>query len=356
VIPVPCGPVYDNGDVYLEVPDGEKVNVDCDAVTAVVEWDPPVAWADCYDAGLVCGGSHESGYVYPEAVAMGGGELPIGVSTFCCTATAAFCGHEKTECWTVEVNDQTSFDVTLQLSPIMAGDVERCINFQLYADCVQAPFEFQQELFFGGLWDHVGHFTEIKKIPGSGQWFCVTAMDQQHSLRASAMLSCVDGVYEAVFKGDPFFGGNWLIQGNLDAWKKDNPLASHDVIDILDFGQFVAMYGGQFDPDTTCEYKHLAHGDINGDGTVDHLDFSFIEENFLAHSKNACCPEAAATTTGLTSVTVRELRQMGMGDLAVADLNSDGVVNSVDMTAFMNGVQPVRKAPIRDAGSRLGSR
>jgi hypothetical protein len=354
VIPVACGPVYANSDAHLTVPDGAKVNVDCDANTANVGWDAPEAWSDCYDVDLVCAGSHESGYVYPQGVVMNGGEMPIGISTFCCTATDTFCGHEVSDCWTVEVNDETSLDLTLQLSPIMAGDVDRCIDFELYADCVQAPLFFQNQMYFGGLWDHVGHFTDIKKIPSAGQWICITAMDQSHSLRATATLACVDGIYEAVFKGDPFFGGNWLIQGNLDGWKKDNPLASHDVIDILDFGQFVAMYGATFDPNTDCAGGQ--HGDINGDGIVDALDFSFIMENFLAVSKNSCCPDATASTTGLTSVTVRELRQMGMGDLAVADLNSDGVVNSVDMTAFMNGVQPVQKAPIRDSGSRLGTR
>jgi hypothetical protein len=222
VLRVPCGPVWDNSDVYLEVPDDIKLNVDCDNVTATHEWDPPVAWGDCpeYDpVNLVCEGTHESGYVYPQDVVMGGGEMPIGTSTFCCNATGKFCGHSVNDCWTVEVNDLTTFDIVVQLSPIMAGDVERCINFALYADCVQAPMEFQMELFFGGLWDHIGHFTDLIKIPGSGQWVCVTAMDQQHSLRSTAFLACVDGVYEAVFKGDPFFGGNWLIQGNLDAWK-----------------------------------------------------------------------------------------------------------------------------------------
>ena len=149
--------------------------------------------------------------------------------------------------------------------------------------------------------------------------------------------------------------GGRRARRSLDGWKKDNPLASHDVIDILDFGQFVANYGAQMDPNTDCATVYAGHADITGDGVVDALDFSFITENFLAHSNNACCPEAPASTTGLTSVTVRELRQMGMGDLAVADLNSDGVVNSVDMTAFMNGVQPVVKPELR-TGSRLGTR
>jgi hypothetical protein len=286
---------------------------------------------------------------------MNGGEFPQGTSTFCCTATDTFCGHEASDCWTVDVSDETSFDVTLQLSPIMAGDVTRCITFELYSDCVQAPVVLQQEMLFGGLWDHLGHFTDVKKIP-KGQYVCVTAMDQQHSLRASAFLTCAGGVYEAIFKGDPFFGGNWIVQGNLDAWKKENPNASHDVIDILDFGQFVSMYLGQFDPNTTCDQKHTPHGDINGDGVVDGLDFAFILQNFLMMSKNACCPEAPAAVAGRTSVTVRELRQMGLGNLTVADLNADGVVDSADMTAFANGAAPVQKAPIRGQGSSLRSR
>jgi hypothetical protein len=284
---------------------------------------------------------------------MNGGELPIGVSTFCCSATDAFCGHAVNDCWTVEVNDETSFDVTLQLSPTMAGDVERCITFELYADCSTAPIVVQDELFFGGLWDFVGHFTDFKKIPAAGNYFCVTAMDQQHSLRASAAVTCEGGVYSATFKGDPLVDGNWLVQGNLDGWKKDNPLASHDVIDILDFGQFVAMYGAIFLPNTDCADKHTPNGDINGDGVVDGLDFAFIMQNFLSSSKITCCPDSAASAdVGRTSVTVRELRQMGMGDLVVADLNNDGVVDSADMNAFANGAV-INPKPERNRGDSL---
>jgi hypothetical protein len=352
VIPVPCGPVYDNSGVHLDVPDGDAVNADCDTPTAVVDWDPPTAWSDCYDADLVCSGSHESGYQYPNDVVMNGGELLAGTSTFCCTATDTFCGDETSDCWTVDVSDESTFDVTLQLSPTMAGDVTRCITFELFADCVSAPIVVQDELLFGGLWDFVGHFTDAKKIPAGANYFCVTAMDQQHSLRATASMACVDGVYQAEFKGDPFNGGNWLVQGNLDGWKKENPAASHDAIDIYDFAQFVAMYGQVFPIDTTCAEKHTPNGDINGDGIVDALDFAFIMQNFLAVSKDACCPDAAASVVGRTSVSVRELRQTGNGDLVVADLNNDGVVDSVDMNAFANGAT-INVKPERNRGNSL---
>jgi hypothetical protein len=348
--------VYANGGVTVDVPDDVILNVDCDANTATPSWDSPTAAGECYDVDLVCTGSHESGYVYSHEEVMGGGEMPIGISTFCCTATDVFCGHAVVDCWTVEVQDQTTLDVVVQLSPIIAGDVTRCIEFALYADCVQDPLMFDAELFFGGIWDHVGHFTDTMKIPSAGQWTCITAQDQLHTLRASADLVCgPDGVYSAVFKGDPFFGGNWLINGNLDAWKKENPYASHDVIDIIDFAQFVANYLTIVDPNTYCPSHPMeGHADINGDGIVDALDFAFIMQNFLAVSKDACCPEGPASTTQpRTSVTVRELRAMGMGDLAVADLNSDGVVNAADMASFTeSGVKSPRVRP----GSSLRSR
>jgi hypothetical protein len=60
-----CGEVCDNSDAHLDVPDSAEANADCDETTAVVTWDPPTAWSDCYDVDLVCAGSHESGYQYP---------------------------------------------------------------------------------------------------------------------------------------------------------------------------------------------------------------------------------------------------------------------------------------------------
>jgi hypothetical protein len=346
--------VIDNPVLRIRVPDDVKVNADCDFPTAIVNWPPPRASSNCPGGvDLLCRGSHESGYIYPLPVVMNGGEFPNGISTFCCTASDPLCGHRAEDCWTVVVNSQTTLDVTLQLSPIISGDLDRCIEFQLYSDCVQAPFEFCKTLKLGGLFDHVGHFTDDVKIPGKGQWICITAQDQLHSLRACDFLECVDGVYYSVFKGDPFFGGNWLIQGNLDGWKKFNPNASHNVIDILDFGQFVANFGHLVNPNTPCppEGCHAwsgAHADINGDGVVGVLDYIFIVRNFLASSKDCCCPgSVAGNTVPRTEITVQELRDLDMADLIVADLNGDGVVNSDDMSAFMAGQTPIQKGPAR---------
>jgi len=328
--------------------------VDCDAVTAMESWDPPTASGSCYPVDLVCTGQYPDGSPIATVIVMNGGEFPIGTSTFSCTATSTICGDAVTDGWTVTVSDMTSLDVTIQLSPIMAGNLERCIKFEMYSDTVQAPLVFEMVLPFGGQFDHIGHFTDSIKVPDAGQWLCITARDQLHTLRACDWLTCVDGVYEATFKGDPAYGGNWLIGGNLDGWKKENPDASHDVIDILDFGQFVANYGHYVDPDTMCDFVG-AHADINGDGVVDALDFTFVSMNFLASSKECCEGSTAGVgnTIGLTEVTVDQLRQMGMGDLAVADLNRDGVLDLNDMNAFLAGETPVKKGVRGSKGSSL---
>ena len=349
--------ILDLDHLWLKVPDDITVNADCDFDSAEVYWDAPTAGTDCPVGDLVpvCWGSHEGGYQYPQSVVQNGGEMPQGVSTFECYVDSPRCGQRLTDGWTVTVSDQQTFDVTVQLQPLIAAaELSRCIKFELFSDCVTDPIVFSKPLVFGGLWDWTGHFTDTFKYD-KGQYACMTARDQLHTLRGCAMVECIDGIYYVVFKGDPLLGGNWLIGGNLDGFKKDVPEASHDVIDILDFGMFVGEYTEDYGTgDTTCATAG-PHADINGDGEVDTLDFAFIEDNFLAHSKDCCCG-GVASIVGRTEVSVRELRLMGMGDLAVADLNRDGLVNMDDMTAFLAGERPTKKVPTRDIdSSRLGS-
>ncbi|RME40654.1 MAG: hypothetical protein D6788_02880 [Planctomycetota bacterium] len=338
----PCATALANDEVVLVVPDDMKVNTDCGSPTAIVDVGTAHAAASCGSVNLVCDNP------------VGPVELTPGVHQFCCTATSVDCGTEVSDCWTVTVNDQQTLDLVVQLSPpIVADDLNRCITFELISDCVTGSpnnLTFSADLNFGGDDDFTGHFTDALKTPVSGQWVCITARDQQHTLRAAAPIDCgPDGAWHAVFKGDPFFGGNWLTGGNLDGWKKDNPNASHDVIDILDFGQLVWMWGTMVDPNTACNMgmpMDGPHGDIDGDGMVNMGDFNFVANNFLSMSKNACCPSGVAgQPVARTEVSVRELREMGLGELAVADLNGDGLVNMDDIQAFMNGERPATKKP-----------
>ena len=332
-----------SGDIALTSPSGViEVNPDCDAATAVVNWSTAISATDSCDDGapaVDCDASHDGGIDIDHLIASGG-LFPQGISTFTCTATNS-CGKSVTNEWQVIVTDQHSLDVALQLSPTMVGDpLTRCIEFAFYRDCVQTPNLFTADLNFGFPYDFAGKWRGSLKVP-KGQYACITAKDPLHSLRSVSDIDCVDDTLVASFKGDPTFDGNWLVQGNLDCWKADG---NGDTIDILDFGMFVSQYLENLDPNTPCGTAG-PHSDINGDGVVDSGDFAFISQNFLATSKNSCCDDA---TVGLPqmpiiSVTLKELRRRGLGELAVADLNGDGIVNVEDMTAFQDGQTPARR-------------
>jgi hypothetical protein len=361
--------------VILITPGNIKVNKGCDSNVATVTWPNPTADFGCNDGELECEGIHlESGHVWDDAHVHKGGVFPGGNNNFCCSASND-CLNKVEKCWTVTVNDETSLEVEVQFSPTMKTKggpdgndaLTRCIKFEVFNNCVQAPICFSANLDFGGLFNLVGHFNGPVKIPAAVQPACITARDQRHTLRSCYTFGegdCdPDGILHATFKQDPFFGGNWLIGGNLDGWKKSNPNASHDVIDILDFGTLVSQWLFPLPPDTPCngvapydcDEAQASHADINGDGIVDTLDFSFVAMNFLDNSKDCCCPGSASlgNAVGRAEISVRELREQGMTDLAVADLNADGKVDMADMAALMQGVRPNLKA---NDGGKNGSR
>jgi hypothetical protein len=383
-VPVETQPkeISENGDLVLVVPDNIKTNSDCDIPAAIVTWDAPSASFSCGDVNLACRGAHESGLAIAQSVVTGGGLLPQGLSSFCCYAwakdkceQAVGCppgaandctgpqGGKPTGCWTVEVNDLVSLDIHVQLEPPLApgvNELERCIEFCLYGPCVEPPYCFPENVLFGGLYNYIGKANGKIKIP-KGKWSCITAQDQLHSLRsccaAPDCIDCIDGQLHADFKGDPISGGNWLIMGNLDGWKKANPDEdpSLDVIDILDYGKFVSQYGICY-PDRKYGCHEGPHADIDGDGCVLMSDYNFIIRNFLVSAKDCCCgPQAASLPAPLAEVSVDQLRQMGLGELVVADLNGDGLLNAQDMDAFMQGARPTKTPNDRKGGKGLRS-
>jgi hypothetical protein len=334
---------------------------------------------------LSCRGATDTGFSYGKntPIVMGGGVFPQGASSFCCYAwakdkceqvvgcpgAANDCGlgtsGKPVGCWTVQVNDETSMDIDIGLEPPTTttnqnGTLTRCIEFCLYANCIEDPLCFQDDVTFGGIFNFTGKSQGKIKIPGKGNWDCITAQDQLHSLRSccradEGCLYCDGPQLVADFTGDPELGGNWLIGGNLDAYKKDVPKASLNLIDILDFGMFVSEYQVCY-ADKSPDCHDGPHADINGDGCVGLADYNFIIKNFLVSSKDCCCVgDAASAPTPLAEVSVDELRQMGMGDLVVADLNGDGLVNAEDMDAFTQGARPAKTPNDRRGGKGLRS-
>jgi len=212
---------------------------------------------------------------------------------------------------------------------MVPGPLERCIEFAFFSSCVENPVRLEETITFGAPYNLPGRAEDLAFKITPGQYACVTARDPLHTLRSVSDMNIVGTTYVAAFKNDPFFGGNWLIGGNLNR---------DAVIDILDFGIYVTQTQSPAPRDTPCG-SAAPHADINGDGFVDSLDFTFISLNYLSADKDSCCPgsTAAAPEEPLTKVTLTELRRMGMGELAAADLNGDGVLDAGDITAYLSG-------------------
>ena len=343
-------PIRLAGTIEVDGPDGEKVNSDCGLPTALVDWDTPTAFDTCDgEREVLCYGAyaHNVGEPAPlqafvDGLIMNGGEFQQGLYFFQCTAENT-CGNIDTHVWTVEVSDKNTLDVEVHLAPpLIAGALSRCICFELYADCYSEPMKECFVLDFGPPLNFRGHARDSLKID-KDNYLCITAADQLHTLPAVADVECVDNAWKAVWKGDPLLGGNWLIGGNLDG-KKAEGVGSPLVIDVLDFGKFIqeiARSAWYPTGDTTCEMiADSPHGDINGDGLVDNIDFSIIQMNFLMHAKDSCCPDPeAAAPVPITEISVKELRRMGLGELSAADLNGDGLLNMEDMTSYQQGIR-----------------
>jgi hypothetical protein len=116
-------------------------------------------------------------------------------------------------------------------------------------------------------------------------------------------------------------------------------------------GQYGVVYN---DNDTPCGTAG-PNADINGDGTVSASDYAFIIRNFLTSQKLCCCgPQSGSEANPVSSITVEELQAQGLGDLAVADLNGDGVLDSADMDAFSQGARPAKNNNRGGKGVRSG--
>ena len=152
------------------------------------------------------------------------------------------------------------------------------------------------------------------QVPIAASYPCITAKDAGHSLSNTGASSVVGVEYAASIA---------LDQGDSN---DDN------LVDILDFGIYVGKFG-----------VAVAGGssNFNDDLAVTSGDFGFISLNF-ADTGIVC----GAFTGGAprTAVSVKELRRSGMGELAGADFNRDGMLDVNDVVYYMqNGIRQPAK-------------
>ncbi len=338
--------VRDAGSLTISTPGDTDTNSDCNATVANVTWNTPSADNSCEGPLTVTCSAQHSDPAIPQGLVdgwiAGGGDIPQGTAFFICSANDS-CGSTQSNLWTVRVSDQQALDVEVQVSPDMAtGQFSRAITFDLYTDCSADPTTYCEVMEFGGAFNFDAHAKASLKVNKSN-FSCVTAQDVLHTLRACATPECIGGAWTAQWKGDPLQGGNWLIGGNLDAANPGSGHGNANTINIVDFGVYMGeiVNGSSYAPrgDTACDTA-FPHGDVNADGAVDSLDYTFLLENFLADSKNCCCPAPAAAgrTNGNTDVPVKDFRYLGLYDAGfAADINGDGRVNLDDMSLYMQG-------------------
>lgn len=339
--PVPTKPLcsgeilIDDGPAALSCPASQEVTASAGELSAEVRWSAPTATDGCGAARIQCAGRHEQG-TQLNALATTGGRLPQGRSDFECVAEDE-CGNVSTCRWSVGVAAVNTVEVNVQLSPLMhGGPLRRCIEFAFHSTCGLPPVVVSEELEFGPPFDLPGQATrKLLQIP-AGKYGCVTARDPLHTLRSSAAPQVVNGRYVVSFLGSPSLGGNWLRGGNLDG---------NGTIDVIDYAVLLGQYLTRRPADTSCQ-TIARNADVNGDGVVDQLDFSFLHAHSLM-SDATCCPSATASVSeaAMLEVPVGLLETLGFfkGARGV-DANLDGWIDAEELTAhWMRG---------RSAGAR----
>ena len=256
---------------------------------------------------------------------------PAGVTTTILWTATDCAGNADSCTQSVTVSTSNVLNATVELASVNPAPFTRCITFQLYntlcpgpALTIDAPVTFTSGVGSVGL-----------LVPcASGPYTCITARDRLHTLRRTANaghFGIMGPNYVAAFVNGGLGNDDSLIGGNLN---------DDLFVDVLDFGSYIGQLGVSYGSgDTTCSTV-APHADINGDGTVNGLDFSFISIHFLQLSELNCCgtyalqDQAGVNEPGgpVKDVSVFDLAARGDWELArVSDLNRDGRLNLEDV-------------------------
>jgi hypothetical protein len=286
----------------------------------------------------------------------------VGVTTISCAGIMDSCGNSSPCAFQVGNSGQNGLHVEVELSPTMkSGPIVRGIEFDV-TDCgtIANPQTTSvcANVTFGFPYNIPGHGVAQAKVP-PGNYHCITARDPLHTLNAVCDVSCENipgkgSTWFASFKGSKDVSDecHWLVNGNLNGLDGDG-IGRIDVIDFVTY-LYCVTTDGLPGANTPCGTAS-PHCDINGDGKVSLLDFSFILINIFNNDKAGCDPvcnpaPAPPITAGRESITVRELSEMGFGrEARSADLDNNGRVDLTDMALYLQtGGLEESSAPDRD--------
>jgi hypothetical protein len=248
--------------------------------------------------------------------------FPMGASTVVWSASDA-AGNMSSVTRTVQVDDRQVLTVAAALDGTSAGDSTRTMSLA----------------YAGG--PTGGQSADMPMVNGSGTASGSVDVDITPAITVGPACASIKDVAHSLRKTAAGFGTSgvkWTVDfGTLKQGDSNND----DLVDIRDFGQFVGDYG--------AGKLAAARSNYNGDTSVDTADYTFISANFF--QVGAACGSAWHDTPR-SSISVKDLRRMGMGDLAAADINRDGRVDQADIVAFLRGARAGEAT--RDAGAARG--
>jgi|GEM_PF-5771610 len=317
-------------------PGAIEVNADAGYCSAIVTWTEPTA-ADVCGMGTFAS-THSPGDTFPQ-----------GVTTVTYTAEDD-CGNISYCTFDVTVLAFNDLIVSVEIQGIDTA-VTRCIKFT-FTNCTTSNSEvIYRDVGF----DAAGVATNVPfdDLPCEfGPFDCVTAEDVLHTLQVRLDSAPDFGIVGTQYVAD-FTGVNRLTTADY---------YNDDLIDISDFGVMIVEWGACYDsePDTVCDGNTPCaytpptgfHADANGDGTMDVSDFNPISANFLMTGDPDCCVRGdGGGDEPRDAITVQELREMGVHNARVADLNGDGWIDMTDVELFLNGNVPDDKPELAPSES-----
>jgi uncharacterized delta-60 repeat protein len=182
------------------------------------------------------------------------------------------------------------------------------------------PIVLDRDVTFSDLGEANLLLTQADGIPAeTGLSLVVAVRDPLHSLRKTVALTASGSQYSASVS---------LIGGNLN---KDNR------IDIGDYVVYAVQFSSSLNPNTPFPHlPDLRHADVDGNGTVDTADFSFIATGFGSLGDPPPGMYFAEDRNIRRRITVREaVQESGSMTAAQMDLNRDGWITPEEIEAFL---------------------
>ena len=309
---------------------------DCTASLTLAEIGEPTAVADnCADSGdlTVTWSRSDSATNLDDP-------FPQGTTTITWTVSDQ-CSNESSQDQIVTVAAYNDVVVDIEIQDLAAA-VTRCVTFT-FVDCATSTTEvITQDIAFDGSGQALD--VLITDLP-CGSYDCVTAEDELHTLQvrldAAPQFDIVDGQYVLDFTNQGAGADYSLITADY---------FNDELIDIADFGVFIAQWGANYDSNedtivdgsTPCGVTWAPdglHADASGDGVLDVSDFNPISANFLSIGDDDCCVRALGSEPR-ESILVNELAGAGVRNAWRADFNNDGVIDMTDVELFLAGATP----------------